>query len=115
VRINRHNPSDIMLEATRLTASGQVGEATALLQSIGLPLRQGGAERRVWRIPGVLRDLFGRATPFAPVKPAGPMQEPEPDPGAGQFLLRSYRNRAGTRAYRLYVPSGYRGARQPWW
>jgi len=34
-------------------------------------------------------------------------------PDGGQFLVASYRNRAGSRAYKLYVPSAYRGQAVP--
>ena len=34
-------------------------------------------------------------------------------PAGGQFVERSYTNRAGTRAYKLYVPSGYVGQEVP--
>jgi poly(hydroxyalkanoate) depolymerase family esterase len=34
-------------------------------------------------------------------------------PAGGQFVERSYANRAGTRAYKLYIPSGYVGQAVP--
>jgi poly(hydroxyalkanoate) depolymerase family esterase len=34
-------------------------------------------------------------------------------PAGGQFVERSYTNRAGTRAYKLYIPSGYVGQAVP--
>jgi poly(hydroxyalkanoate) depolymerase family esterase len=39
--------------------------------------------------------------------------EPGSRPGAGEFLRHSYRGEPGTRNYRLYVPSGYRGEPVP--
>jgi poly(hydroxyalkanoate) depolymerase family esterase len=49
----------------------------------------------------------------------GPVSIPMPDrahreicPG-GQFIERSYTNPAGTRTYKLYIPSGYRGQALP--
>jgi poly(hydroxyalkanoate) depolymerase family esterase len=44
--------------------------------------------------------------------PAAPDLEPGVD-STGQFLTRSYTNHAGTRAYKLYIPSGYRGQAVP--
>jgi poly(hydroxyalkanoate) depolymerase family esterase len=34
-------------------------------------------------------------------------------PDGAQFVVRSYSNRAGTRAYKLYIPSGYHGQALP--
>ena len=34
-------------------------------------------------------------------------------PDGGQFLAASYSNQAGSRDYKLYVPSGYRGQPVP--
>jgi hypothetical protein len=103
-----------MFEATKLIAAGRVAEATALLQrTIGITLPQSGAGRSVQDIRAGLRDWFGRGGPFATRKSTPPMREPEAAPEPGQVLLRSYTNRAGTRGYRLYVPSGYQGERVP--
>jgi poly(hydroxyalkanoate) depolymerase family esterase len=49
----------------------------------------------------------------------GPLREPlakrapAPLPEGAQFLSASYANQAGTRSYKLYVPSGYRGEPLP--
>jgi poly(hydroxyalkanoate) depolymerase family esterase len=67
--------------------------------------------------PKGLRHFFDRIarTGFQP----GPswVTEPSPadaaTPGGGQFLSKSYSNEAGTRAYRLYIPSQYRGQPLP--
>ena len=85
-----------MAEATRLTRAGRLADATALIQ----------------------RALGRRAGPAAAPAPAPEAPQPtrpgpsRPGPG-GQFLDRSYRNAAGTRAYKLYVPSGYGGQAVP--
>ena len=47
-----------------------------------------------------LRERFGRTAPVS---------EPEHPPEAGEFLSRSNRNGSSARAYRLCIPSGYRG------
>jgi poly(hydroxyalkanoate) depolymerase family esterase len=56
-----------------------------------------------------LREWLGRTAPAKP--PAVP--EPEYRPGAAEFLRRSYRGEAGSRNYRLYVPSSYGGEPVP--
>jgi poly(hydroxyalkanoate) depolymerase family esterase len=67
-------------------------------------------------LPEPLRRVLDRIprTGFEPG--LGGLAEPSPAdapdvPQSGQFLVRSYSNQAGIRAYKLYVPSGYR--RQP--
>jgi poly(hydroxyalkanoate) depolymerase family esterase len=78
---------DEMAEATRLTRRGRLAEATALIQ----------------------RALGGRA---------GGTADTPPHPPAGSATLPrlldgSFSNRAGTRRYKLYVPSGYGGRPLP--
>ena len=105
-----------MQEATRLIRAGRLKEATAIVQrSLGpVSCSDDAAEERSWRVPAFLRNWLGRAAPFMRGSSA-PTPTPEPafisEPG--QFLTRSYRNFAGRRAYRLYVPSGYRGQPVP--
>jgi poly(hydroxyalkanoate) depolymerase family esterase len=94
-----------MLEAIRLVAAGNPSEATAKLQrAIGLASPAPTAERGSLNLLDRLRERFGRAAPVS---------APEILPEAGEFLSRSYRNGSGTRAYRLYIPSGYRGEPVP--
>jgi poly(hydroxyalkanoate) depolymerase family esterase len=82
-----------------------------------------GARNRLERahrayVPEALRRLFDRIsrTGFEP-GPGGlaePFSADAPDgPESGQFLVRSYSNQVGTRAYKLYVPSGYCGQPLP--
>src|SRR6267143_3208935 len=63
-----------------------------------------------WRVPEALHVLFGRTAPIVRGRTA-PSGTPVPDvlPEGERFLARSYSNHAGTREYRLYVPSGHRG------
>ena len=90
-----------IVEATRLAAAGRPGEATAILQhAIGPAAPALTTERSVWNLLDRLHERFGRAAP---------VPEPGYRPEAGKFLGRSYRNGAGARAYRLYIPSGYCG------
>jgi poly(hydroxyalkanoate) depolymerase family esterase len=84
---------DDMAEATRLTRGGRLAEATALIQ----------------------RTLGRRTGPTGTPPRPGPAQEPgsgRPEAG-GRFLDGIYRNAAGSRSYKLYVPSGYAGQAVP--
>ena len=55
--------------------------------------------------PGSLPGFTPRTTEDAPT--------PEVVPAGGRFVERSYTERAGTRAYKLYIPSGYVGQAAP--
>jgi poly(hydroxyalkanoate) depolymerase family esterase len=46
------------------------------------------------------------------VQPA-PVSTPDIAPEGGQFIAATYSNPAGTRAYKLYIPSGYHGQALP--
>jgi poly(hydroxyalkanoate) depolymerase family esterase len=74
---------DEMAEATRLTRTGRLTEATAAIQ----------------------RALGRRPAPGRPGEP-GP---PPAAPAGERFLDRSYTGPAGTRSYKLYVPGSYAG------
>ena len=50
--------------------------------------------------------MGGLAKPF-------PTHPPDVVPDGGQFLSASYGNQAGSRAYKLYIPSGYHGQAVP--
>ena len=63
--------------------------------------------RRGLTIDGVAREV---ATPqditdVEPLDPVAPAESARP----GQFVTRSFTNRAGTRTYKLYVPASYAG------
>ena len=96
-----------MAAATRLTREGRLVEATTLIQqSLRMPP---GAEIPTTASPIVAeapRQLTGSAPGSADQATATTL------PG-GQFLQRSYTNAAGTRAYKLYIPTGYRGQEVP--
>jgi poly(hydroxyalkanoate) depolymerase family esterase len=113
VHFGQENSQAAILEATRLVTTGRIGEATTILQrSLGIASAETTTERRSWKLPERLREWLGRAEPFARPNSA-PVPESEQQPGAGEFLRRSYRSGAGSRSYRLYVPSGYRGEPMP--
>jgi len=65
-------------------------------------------------IPGALRNLLdqvGKGEFHLPEgKPARPMP---PLPDGAKFLAQSFSNQAGSRPYKLYIPSGYRGQPVP--
>jgi poly(hydroxyalkanoate) depolymerase family esterase len=119
---------DELREATRLTKAGRLIEATAFIQRL---LRAGpavgpednavtidaeaddvAAEARTSVKEGTdhpsilerLRGLFGRRHPAS--------REPVKE-GVSQYLSREFRNAAGCRPYKLYVPSGYQGHAVP--
>jgi poly(hydroxyalkanoate) depolymerase family esterase len=50
--------------------------------------------------------------PHGLTQPA-PASAPDVVPGGGQFIEAVYSNAAGSRAYKLYIPSGYRGQAVP--
>ena len=101
--------SDGLLEATRLTRAGRVGEATALLQHLlrgkpPLPANDhaGDAGRKASDVPRLSR-----------VSPARDFTDGDPFTGdirreGGRFLEQTHDTRAGGHPYKLYVPSGYR-------
>ncbi len=65
-------------------------------------------------LPETLRDLLGQVSQGGVAVPGGrlgglaPAAVPDPVPDGAQFLTASFSNKAGSRPYKLYVPSGYR-------
>jgi len=128
-----------LFEAARFTKDGLLTEATAALQRLlgdkvgdgagrqarsGPPTIDGTAERKSEPQPGrggnasrpslpeALRgflDQIGQGGLQAfPGSPA-----PSATPEGAEFLSRNFSNQAGSRPYRLYIPSGYRGEPVP--
>ncbi|MDQ4060409.1 MAG: PHB depolymerase family esterase [Pseudomonadota bacterium] len=69
-------------------------------------------------MPEALRSFLDRVGRLGPelgnglIKPC-PAHAPDPVPDGARFLEGSYSNQAGSRAYKLYVPSGYQGQAVP--
>src|SRR5215471_1868967 len=90
-----------MAEATRLTHAGRLTEATAIIQRTlaGLPTTNEATSDTTTDDAvidaefSVLDDSFARTS--------------------GQFVDKVYSNRAGTRPYKLYIPSSYTGQAIP--
>ena len=154
---------DAMLEATRLTRAGRLGDATALLRRLlggheppgGMPNEDGhspptidgvaepprptrvasgiapegftdprantnferpafapdGAHRPSKGLSGLLQRLLGGEAQAPGIERLRPTPSPEPRTDAmpgKQLLAASFSNQAGTRPYKLFVPSGYR-------
>ncbi len=79
------------------------------------PPQRAPAEAETAAKPG-LRGRFDKLNraQWTDVAVSQPTPEPEPNvAGAGKFLSGSCSNAAGTRAYKLYVPSGYAGEPLP--
>jgi poly(hydroxyalkanoate) depolymerase family esterase len=70
-------------------------------------------------LPQALRRFVERVKRIHPEPGVGglarrtPAHAPDVVPDGGQFLAASYSNSAGSRVYKLYVPSGYRGQAIP--
>src|SRR5437899_2008762 len=122
-----------MAEATRLTRAGRLAEAVALLQrmlraesprdmtfgtEVDIVPKSGetdcppsscfGIESR----PGS-RPRLGSGLGLRGLVQPTPVSTPDIVPEGGQFIEATYSNPAGTRAYKLYIPSRYHGQALP--
>jgi poly(hydroxyalkanoate) depolymerase family esterase len=89
------------------TGRGMASEPIASSPSWATRKPSSRVERLKALLPAALRPAEGlRAHPSAPTPPAAAA-------AGAQFLDRSYTNAAGTRAYKLYIPSGYTGEALP--
>ncbi|KAA2213630.1 PHB depolymerase family esterase [Pseudoroseomonas oryzae] len=71
-----------------------------------------------WPLPEAVRDLLGRLGGDGMAQPAWPGRATpaggaEPVPDGGRFLSLSFSAEAGSRSYKLYIPSTHRGAPAP--
>jgi len=103
-----------MAEATRLTRSGRLAEATALIQRTlgGVSAPIGG-----FTLVDVPNEAGVRVVEVTPTLPEPTIQggteaSPSSQPG-GKFVDGAYSNTAGTRTYKLYIPSNYTGQAVP--
>lgn len=112
-------PKIDMREVTRLTRAGKLGQAVRLLQghdSEPQPAAPpGDAARTAERLAGASRQISalvsravqgqGSVTPQRRTSP--------PAPEGARFETRAFANAAGSRSYKIYVPSGAAGHRLP--
>jgi poly(hydroxyalkanoate) depolymerase family esterase len=116
------NPKPNMSEITRLTRAGRLAEALALLRgqpaqpvSSAAP-KPAGQQGPALGPRGLRRFLDGLgklgASPHGLSHPRPPSQ-PISLPEGARFDERVYANHAGSRSYKLYVPSRYSGAPLP--
>ena len=112
-----------MPEVLRLTQAGQLREATSAIQRVLADQRltptatEPAASSGRAPIEGVFRVMNEE-----PLRATRPTEAPQPQtfPGRmpdgsprGKFITGSYTNQAGSRVYKLYIPSGYRGQSLP--
>ena len=100
-----------MVEATRLTRTGRLGDATTLIQRL---LR--GSGQQAAGTPGVdtLPQLLAPGTIDVTPERAGKAHRPATDaPAGGRFISLNFTNEAGKRAYKLFIPASYRGQPLP--
>jgi poly(hydroxyalkanoate) depolymerase family esterase len=128
---------DIVREATRLTRSGRLTEATALLQGMlrgenaphavrtaGSAVPAPGGEPPTIEAKANVAETSVRprarltsvnlAKDFPGFGPGGSLGRAPPSiadivPDGTSFVEGTYKNAAGSRAYRLFIPSGYHG------
>jgi len=113
---------DNMAEATRLTRAGRLSEAVALIHNVlrgGRPSTDPQSPPATSTSATALTDAAASAEAILPrllggldvnlpaLRGLGVRSAPASDiyPAAGTFLAKSFSNAAGTRAYKLYVPS----------
>ncbi|MGH8526167.1 MAG: extracellular catalytic domain type 1 short-chain-length polyhydroxyalkanoate depolymerase, partial [Gammaproteobacteria bacterium] len=112
-----------MPEVLRLTQAGRLQEATSAIQRVlaGQGLAAAATEPATSTGRAPIEGVF-RAVNKEPLGAARPPEAPQPQtfPGRmpdgsprGKFITGSYTNQAGSRAYKLYIPSGYRGQSLP--
>ena len=112
-----------MAEATRLTRQGRLIEATALIQQT---LASPAVTRRAPDAPSAEGTPLGQISSgwltrrrTVPSRSASSLRRPQQPAAlatkrsAGRFEAFSYTDAAGTRAYRLYVPTGHTGGPLP--
>ena len=108
-------PSVDMAEVTRLTRAGRLAEATALLQgkAVAEPRRQKGRAAPGGPVIDMVPPKAGGAWTAEVGRSAAGQAEAGGGGPSSQFSERTFNGPAGSRAYKLFVPSGYRGQPLP--
>ena len=108
-----------MIEATRLTREGRLGEATALLQALfrgrsGTDARPVGQPDGMTqpRMPQALHGLLGKLKQGG-LAGRSPVYAPAPVPNGAQFVAATFSSEDRSRPYKLYIPSRYCGEPVP--
>src|SRR4029077_11997215 len=119
-----------MMEATRLTRAGRLADAMAVLRGQSPSARpakvadeatqalSGGRRKGVrQQVSAPLHRFLGRLGDLGSTRGldglVGDAVGRAPVPDGAQFEERNYTNEAGSRAYKLYVPSGYNARALP--
>jgi hypothetical protein len=105
------------IELTAPQASPPAGQSS----STGASSRPAGSTPGMAQphLPEALRGFLDRVKGIHPESGIGglakraPVHAPDVVPDGGQFIASAYSNQAGTRDYKLYIPSGYRGQPLP--
>jgi poly(hydroxyalkanoate) depolymerase family esterase len=96
-----------MAEAMRLMRAGRLAEATAVIQRTLGRMPAPDVSVQTQPLPG------NRPGITVPLRPVTPKEMPSSPHAGGQFVDGTYSNTAGTRTYKLYIPSGYTGQAVP--
>jgi len=105
------------IEVTDPQPSSRTGPALRMGTSRQPASRAGGTAEA--HVPEALRSfleriaLGGAELGIGGLAKPSPVHTPDVVPDGGKFLAGTYGNRAGSRDYKLYVPSGYRGQALP--
>ena len=105
-----------MMEATRLTREGRLDEAMGVLQkALGTPPMGGSTMEGGSPFPKTVHTLLDRLGQGGGLSETlrRPAVRDQPVPEGARFEERTYADVAGSRTYKLYVPSGYRGEAVP--
>ncbi len=105
-----------LLGAVNVASTGTLNKATALLQRV---LQRKGEDTVQPPLHETLQGLLDQVRNGAFPSPAGsparpaPAEAPSAAPGGAKFLAATFSSSAGSRPYKLYVPSGYHGQPVP--
>lgn len=126
--MNARSKTDIM-EATRLTRAGRLVDAMAVLRGLrpanfaddATQALSGGRRKGVsqQQVSATLHRFLGRLADLGSTRGLDGLvghvvgRAPVAVPDGAQFEERNYANEAGSRAYKLYVPSGYNARALP--